>query len=70
MQYSTSSGLSRLHDLDKRLSLYDTLSNVLWERPEPLSLSSVLMTKFSRLGRSPAGWGRSRAWSKIHARGA
>ena len=37
--------------------------------PEDLSLINVLMT-------SPlktcllAGWGRSRAWSKIHARGA
>ena len=52
------------------LSLYYLSSNFLRERPEPLSLSIVFMTKFLQLGRRPVGWGRSRAWSKIHARGA
>lgn len=37
--------------------------------PEDLSLISVLMT-LPFEGRRQAGWGRSRAWSKIHARGA
>ena len=37
--------------------------------PEDLSLISVLMTLPFK-ARRPAGWGRSRAWSKIHARGA
>ena len=37
--------------------------------PEDLSLIGVLMTlPFKH--RRPACWGRSRAWSKIHARGA
>jgi hypothetical protein len=39
-------------------------------RPEPLSLSNVFMIKLCLLGLSLAVWGRSRAWSKIHARGA
>jgi hypothetical protein len=36
--------------------------------PEDLSLISVLMTSPFK-GPRPTGWGRSRAWSKIHAWG-